>query len=207
MYAACGGAANEEKGTTNLHQDVADAVNLIPWTYNPSLTSAIWHIFPRHTLPQLRQFLRDAHPELQDRDPIQAQAAFLTDRDLDQLAQIYKVVPWIIKQRAGDMLFIPAGCPHQVRPGLPVPSSRTRGLMTNEQVRNVQNTLKVACDFVSVHNLKHMAALRPAQRKHRLHAGGAEDVLQLHTLLWYAWLSASTFKVPTTSSRGQDGKH
>ena len=125
LYVACGGQANQDTGTTNLHQDVADAVNLIPWTYNPAHTSAIWHIFPRNTVPQLRQYLRDAHPELQDTDLIQAQTVFLTDRDLDQLARLYKVEPWIVKQRHGDMLFVPAGCPHQVRRNLLVPTSRS----------------------------------------------------------------------------------
>ena len=60
--------------------------------------------------------------------------------------------------------------------------------------------MKLACDFVSAYNLQEMAALRPMQRVHRLQNGGAEDVLQLPTLLWYAWLSISTFKVPATSN-------
>ena len=67
-------------------------------------------------------------------------------------------------------------------------------LNVSGQVRNLQNTVKIACDFVSVHNLPHMAALVTAQRKHRLSGGESEDVLQLHTILWYAWQSASTFK-------------
>ena len=54
--------------------------------------------------------------------------------------------------------------------------------------------MKVACDFVSVHNLQHMAVLIAPQRQHRLQGGGGEDVLQLYTLMWYAWLSVSTLK-------------
>ena len=67
-------------------------------------------------------------------------------------------------------------------------------LNVSGQVRNLQNTVKIACDFVSVHNLADMAALVTDQRKHRLSGGESEDVLQLHTILWYAWQSASTFK-------------
>ena len=66
-------------------------------------------------------------------------------------------------------------------------------------MRNVQNTIKLACDFVSGYNLQDMADLRPMQRMHRLRSDGADDVLQLFTLLWYAWLSTSTFKVSASS--------
>ena len=71
--------------------------------------------------------------------------------------------------------------------------------ITLEQVRNLQNTIKVACDFVSACNLQDMAVLLPDQRKHRLVGDGPDDVLQLFTLSWYAWLSVSTFQVSATS--------
>ena len=61
-------------------------------------------------------------------------------------------------------------------------------------MRNLQNTIKVACDFVSVGNLEHMAALLPEQRKYRIAVKHGEDVLQLFTLIWYAWISVSTYK-------------
>ena len=114
MYIACGGDANADKGTTNLHEDVADAVNFVTWTFNPQLTAAIWHIFPRQTDTLVRKYLWETRPELRGHDPIQAQLVYLTDADLEKLAARYKVAPWIVHQRAGDMLFIPAGCPHQV---------------------------------------------------------------------------------------------
>ena len=114
MYIACGGDANKKSGTTNLHLDVADAVNFVTWTINAQHTAAIWHIFPRHTVTNVRKYLQETHPELEGLDPIQAQLAYLTDTDLEILAMRYKVAPWVVHQRAGDMLFIPAGCPHQV---------------------------------------------------------------------------------------------
>ena len=53
--------------------------------------------------------------------------------------------------------------------------------------------MKIACDFVSPHNLRATAALLPQQRRHRLQSDGhGEDVLQFHALLWFAWLSVST---------------
>ena len=59
------------------------------------------------------------------------------------------------------------------------------------QVLNVQNTIKVACDFVSVQNLERVKQMIPSQRLHRIRHDGPEDVLQLGTLLWYAWLPVS----------------
>ena len=114
MYIACGGEANAEKGTTNLHVDVADAVNFVTWTYNSRHAAAIWHIFPRNTTTAIRIYLRHTRLDLGKQDPIQSQSVYLTNSDLEQLALRHKVAPWIIHQRMGDMLFIPAGCPHQV---------------------------------------------------------------------------------------------
>ena len=114
MYIAFGAEANLDKGTTCLHQDVADAVNFITWTYNPAVPSAIWHIFPRHTVAAVRKFLNATRADLDGQDPIQSQTVYLTDGELEQLAIRYKVAPWTIYQRPGDMVFIPAGCPHQV---------------------------------------------------------------------------------------------
>ena len=45
-----------------------------------------------------------------------------------------------------------------------------------------------------------MAALLPEQRKYRLAIKGGEDVLQLYTLIWYAWNSVSTYTL------GRNGK-
>ena len=117
MYTACGGDSNALTGTTNLHVDVADAVNCTTWTMDPSRAAALWHIFPRHSVPQLREILNASHPELQGLDAIQAQLIYLTDSQLEDLAHSHGIVPWRVEQYAGDMIFIPAGCPHQVRGG------------------------------------------------------------------------------------------
>ena len=39
---------------------------------------------------------------------------YITGEQLDQLDRQCNVVPWTIYQLAGDLVFIPAGCPHQV---------------------------------------------------------------------------------------------
>ena len=59
-------------------------------------------------------FLPATRPELGTQDPLHAQAVYLSDQDLQQLALRYKVVPWIIEQRQGYLIFIPTGWLHQV---------------------------------------------------------------------------------------------
>ena len=70
-----------------------------------------------------------------------------------------------------------------------------------DQVCNLQNTIKVACDLVSIHNVAHITGLIPGQRVHRIRHDRADDVLQLRTLLWYASLSVSSFEVHNTTLR------
>ena len=115
MYTACGGDSNVLTGATNLHVDVADAVNCTTWTMIAKHPAAVWHIFPRHSVQQLRQVLNTTHPELHGVDAIQAQSIYLSEHNLAQLALHHNIIPWTIEQHAGDMVFIPAGCPHQVR--------------------------------------------------------------------------------------------
>ena len=56
----------------------------------------------------------------------------------------------------------------------------------------MQNAIKIAYDFVSVPNLEATVDLLPQQREHRLQADGhGDDVLQLRSLIWYAWKSVS----------------
>ena len=115
MYVACRGEENALNGTTRLHLDMADAVNMITWTIDPSRPSAVWHIFPRESKTDLRKFLIETYPDHGDEDPIQSQSFYLTDAHLRRLAEDHDVVPWTIEQRLGDLIVIPAGCPHQVR--------------------------------------------------------------------------------------------
>ena len=138
----------EVKGTTNLHLDITDAVNILVYasptpdtltSTNPNLTktvptdsAAIWDIFPPDSAASLRGYLksnREGWGEVID-DPIHRQLFYLSEKDLAHLARKpYKVKSYRIYQRAGDAVFVPAGCPHQVR--------------------NVRGAVKVAVDFLS----------------------------------------------------------
>ncbi|RPD78042.1 hypothetical protein L226DRAFT_458614 [Lentinus tigrinus ALCF2SS1-7] len=170
MYIATGSEGYDDRhGTTRLHLDVTDAINVLPWCADRKSVAAVWHIFDANCAGDLWQFLHDTHPNLRSCDPIHSQCVYLSDDMLASLASQYGVRPWTIHQRYGQAVFIPAGCAHQVR--------------------NLQSAIKVACDFVSIQNLDRTLALLGEQRVHRLFHQGPEDVLQLHTLLWYAWLS------------------
>ncbi len=114
MYIATGPKGYGDRyGTTKLHLDVTDAINLLSWCADPTRPAAVWHIFPANSAGLLRQYLRDVQPHARSHDPIHSQAIYISDDMLSQLAS-RGVRPWTIFQRYGDAVFIPAGCAHQV---------------------------------------------------------------------------------------------
>ena len=114
MYIAMGFDLDEDTyGTTKLHLDVTDAVNMMVWSPDRSDVAAIWHIFPASSADSIRSLLRKTYPNLGSRDPIHSQCCYLSENLLARLASD-GVRVWTIKQRVGDVVFIPAGCPHQV---------------------------------------------------------------------------------------------
>jgi hypothetical protein len=58
-------------------------------------------------------------------------------------------------------------------------------------VSNRADSIKIACDFVSLNNLMETLKLFDEFREHRLSTGVGDDVLQLFNMLWYAWVSLS----------------
>ena len=84
------------------------------WCSDSNAVGAIWHIFPAHSQAALRGFLHDKFPNFGSRDPIHSQIVYLSEAMLRELRECSGVAPWVIEQRVGDMVFIPAGCAHQV---------------------------------------------------------------------------------------------
>ncbi|KAH9911478.1 uncharacterized protein BXZ73DRAFT_56941, partial [Epithele typhae] len=182
LYIATGDPGNSH-GTTKLHLDVTDAVNILTYvTPDPARPAAIWHLFPPESLPHLRQYLPTTCQWLEeDGDPIHSQQIYVTEDMCKVLESQYNVHVVRIEQRLSDAVFIPAGWAHQVL--------------------NVQNAIKIACDFVSVQNLSVTASLRSKQREHRIKSGGhGEDVLQLNTLMWHVWQSLAAYPPPLLST-------
>lgn len=177
-------------GHTNLHCDVSDAVNVMVDVYEgddgddsedetdeASLADAelgslscqhgaIWDIYRWQDTEAILQLL---HAVARERDveitsnPIHDQLFYLDDTLRKRLRDQYKVRGWRFVQRRGDAVFIPAGCPHQVR--------------------NLSSCVKVALDFVSPENAHRCVHLTDEfaklPRGHHL----SEDKLQVKTML------------------------
>ncbi|KAJ3537342.1 hypothetical protein NM688_g6705 [Phlebia brevispora] len=177
MYMANGTKIDDHHhGSTRLHLDMTDAVNILTWAApQPDGTSggAKWTIWPAAYRSQLRDFLATdqliQHDLMKDGDPIHCQKYYLGPSLLARFHQRYGIRPYTIFQRVGEAIIIPAGCAHQVS--------------------NCTNAIKVACDFISVCNLPITESLADEFRQHRLQVGEGTDVLQLFTTISYAWES------------------
>ncbi|KAM7268200.1 hypothetical protein ACFE04_010366 [Oxalis oulophora] len=76
------------------------------------------------------------------------------------------VEPWTFEQHLGEAVFIPAGCPHQVR--------------------NRQSCIKVALDFVSPDNIEECVRLTEEFRKLPKNHQAKEDKLEIKKMALYA---------------------
>ncbi|KAI0691401.1 hypothetical protein C8T65DRAFT_587239 [Cerioporus squamosus] len=164
---------NDHNGSTRLHMDVADAVNIMTYaslTSNGEQGYALWHIFARHHAPLLRNYLgRRTKGARTEGDAIHNQDTYLTPVMLDELKQL-GVEPYVIQQYVGDAVFIPAGCAHQVS--------------------NQADCMKIACDFVSPESAEMCQQIALDLRMQRLNvSGSAEEVLPVLGMLYYTWIT------------------
>jgi [histone H3]-dimethyl-L-lysine9 demethylase len=105
-------------GTTRLHMDIADAVNIMAHaccTPSGGPGYATWDIFRAEDADALRSFLRAQFKVPSDVDPIHRQRYYLHTGLLNMLAATHGVRSHRIYQVPGQAVFIPAGCAHQVR--------------------------------------------------------------------------------------------
>lgn len=106
-----------KQGSTRLHMDLSDAINILVRTENSSTGDqggALWHIFSREDTARLSEILK-SHPSYpREGNPIHQQTIYLTSLELARLEELHGIIPYSIIQRAGQAVCIPAGCAHQV---------------------------------------------------------------------------------------------
>ncbi|XP_018426956.1 PREDICTED: lysine-specific demethylase 3A [Nanorana parkeri] len=149
---------------------------------------ALWHIYAAKDTEKIRQFLKKVSEEQgqenpADHDPIHDQSWYLDSILRKRLLQEYGVQGWAIVQFLGDVVFIPAGAPHQVH--------------------NLYSCIKVAEDFVSPEHVKHCFCLtqefRYLSHTHTNH----EDKLQVKNVIYHAVKDAVAILRANESSLGK----
>jgi hypothetical protein len=103
---------NGYSGSTRLHCDLCDAINIMVFS-SPSTGTALWHIFRATDCDNIRAYIRKFY-DCTLVDPIHSQRYYLGPSDLERMKRLYGVVPYTIHQKVGEAVFIPAGCAHQV---------------------------------------------------------------------------------------------
>ncbi|PWA85125.1 zinc finger, RING-type [Artemisia annua] len=131
--------SGSEMGNEDSEDDIPQCVN----GYSDSeYGGALWDIFRREDVPKLTEYLNKHQKEFRGINnapvssvvhPIHDQTFYFDEKHKRKLKKEFGVEPWTFEQYLGEAVFIPAGCPHQVR--------------------NRQSCIKVALDFVSPDNV------------------------------------------------------
>ena len=221
-YCAYGELGAAVVGTTSLHVDMADAVNVIVHVHgfsddaaaearvsgaDPVGTAdegagsgaaatanggegvcelygqqvlpshgAVWHVFSQPDTKLLQSMLpyfvrqrgvREGNRELLDSTHALLDGAmYLDDELLATLREQAGIVPFVILQRLGDAVLVPAGCAHQVR--------------------NLRSCIKVAADFVAPEHVAHCVRLTEELRQLPEWHHRRQDVLSIRAILFYS---------------------
>lgn len=212
-------------GTTKLHVDMADAVNVLVHVedagsgleegvsmYGELLeptVGAVWHIFSQADTKTLETLLPRIVSEVGTREeddgmlgstiPLLDSVIYLDEPTLLHLREVADITPYVLLQRLGDAVLLPAGCAHQA--ALPPVFLRSVAVITmrhmqsssntlpppshmrSAQVLNLRSCIKVAADFVSPEHVGQCVRITEELRQlpvgHHRHA----DVLNVRSIL------------------------
>jgi hypothetical protein len=107
---------NSHHGSTRLHMDLTDAVNIMLWAaklLDGRAGFAVWDIFPPEATPILRRFFKEEAGFMEKGDCIHSQMMCVSPAMMERLS-VLGVRVHRIHQYEGQAVYIPAGCPHQV---------------------------------------------------------------------------------------------
>ncbi|GJV08583.1 lysine-specific demethylase JMJ25-like protein [Tanacetum coccineum] len=111
-------------GPSGVSQELCNLPEFAPQEDTEETGSALWDIFRREDVTKLQEYLLKHSKEFrhtyccpvdQVYHPIHDQTFYLTVDHKKKLKEEYGIEPWTFEQRVGEAVFIPAGCPHQVR--------------------------------------------------------------------------------------------
>ncbi|XP_006347090.1 lysine-specific demethylase JMJ25 isoform X2 [Solanum tuberosum] len=129
-----------QTGVDNLsHEDLnGSSLN----SSDSSHSGALWDVFRRQDVPMLIEYLRFHWKKHGDSDhvtddsvpsPLYDGIVYLNEHHKRKLKELFGIEPWSFEQHLGEAIFIPAGCPFQVR--------------------NLQSTVQLGLDFLSPESL------------------------------------------------------
>jgi lysine-specific demethylase 3 len=108
-----------------------------------SQAGSVWDVFRRQDISKLNEYLTANWEELaassQVKNPIYEQSIYLNKYHKRILKDQYGIEPWTFQQHIGEAVFVPAGCPFQVK--------------------NLQSTVQLALDFLSPESLGESARM------------------------------------------------